>query len=153
LKSIKITSEKQIEEIVDLIHDEYFELKDSFYNKEERTVIIPYRRIFHEGQRKTIRNYLIYRVEEVDAIRSILTIKNVLKYNFIDKEKIGDYSFNEIKVSNNRMDIICDPNLEMNLEISNIDIESKDIELKGKVRISYFLFFIEGSSSKIIKSS
>jgi len=89
LKNIKITSEKQIEEIADTIHDEYFELKDIFYNKEENTVTIPYRRIFHEGQRKTIPNYLIYKIHEVDVIRSILIIKNISNFSVHDESKIS----------------------------------------------------------------
>jgi hypothetical protein len=36
----------------------------------------------------------------------------------------------------------------MILEMSNIDVESVDIELKGKARISYFLFFMESNSLK-----
>ena len=148
LEKIKINNINQIDQILDIIHDEYFNSKDIDYSKNDKVLTIPFRRIFHQGPRKTIKNYLIYKVQEVDVIRSILTIKNVSNFNVIDKEKIGDYSFNEIKVSNNRMDIICEPNFEMILEMTNIDVESVDIELKGKARISYFLFFMESNSLK-----
>jgi hypothetical protein len=149
LKQINITDANQLNSLLDLIHDEHFNVEDIIYNKIDNSLTIPYRRIFHNGIRKTLLNLLIYTIKETDVIRSKLLIKNATKYEIHDPENICSYSFNDIIYKNGKLEFNCEPNLTIFIDTTKLEIESKDIEIKGKSRISYFLFFIEGNTGKI----
>ena len=62
-----ITKAEQLDELMSLIHDEYFELDDISYQGNLKVVQIPYRRIFHNGQSQynMFRNYL-YLIQKAD---------------------------------------------------------------------------------------
>jgi hypothetical protein len=149
-ENIITSTMENLKNINRIIHDEYFELRDIIYNKNDKSVTIPYRRIFHEGPRKSIFNLLIFKLQEVDVIRSLLTIRNVTKFITKDIARIGTYSFNNIIVKDGKLTITCNEPLEISMDISKIDIYSKDINIVGKARISCFLFFIESNSVPII---
>ena len=81
---VVVTNADHLESLLDLIHDEYFDLDEVSFSKDEGVVSIPYRRMFHGHPGRMVRNWLICRTYEVDVIRSMLTIRNVTKYTFID---------------------------------------------------------------------
>jgi hypothetical protein len=145
---VVVTSADHLESIVGLVHDEYFELSDVSFSKDEGVVSIPYRRMFHGHPGRMLRNWLICRTFEVDVIRSMLTIRNVKDYTFDDKSRIGTYSFNTISYDNGAILINCCEDLDLHIFASEIRIESRDLEVKGKARISRGLFW-ESSTSKV----
>ena len=139
-KPTNITNENQLDLLNDYIHDEFFCLDDILYSEEEGTVVIPFRRMFHDIPGRVIRNWILLKACEVDVIHSVITISNVLSYRFEDKAKIGTYSFVVIKHNDGVLLFDCEPELKLELTISKIEVECKDIEIKGKSRISSGLF-------------
>ena len=131
-----VTSAEHLGEVIGLIHDEYFDLKDIKYIKDQQLVEIPYRRMFHEGPCRVIREYFGIKRIELELIRSLLIIKNVKDYYYEDRARIGTYSFNTIEYKNNKLRIICCEDLELDMEVSGIEIESHDLEVKGKTRLT-----------------
>ncbi len=127
--------------IIGHIHDEFFELDSVNFSKEEGIITIPYRRIFHGNPSRLIRNWIIYRTYEVDVIRAILTIRNVEGYEVDNRSRIGTYSFNEISYDKNLLKIVCCEDCDLLIATNKIEIESRDIEVRGKSRISHGLFF------------
>lgn len=136
-----ITNTEQLDELIGLIHDEYFELDGISYQRNLKVVQIPYRRIFHEGQRRLIKKRLLYKAFEVDVVRSLITVRNVEDYTFKDRARIGTYSFNIVSYHNNYLQFECTPDLELNMKVSGIEIESSDIEVKGKSKLTEGLFW------------
>ena len=108
-------------------------------------MVLPYRRKFHEGPKKTIRNWIIYTLKETDVIRSELRIHNVNACNINDDAQIGRYTFNIVEYDeyNSQVLIHSEPNLKIKIDVSELQIESEDIELAGRARISYLLGIIE----------
>lgn len=139
-ETIKVNSKNQLDSLSGYLHDEFFVLDDVLYSEGEGTVIIPYRRMFHDLPKKLVRNWLLFKVYESDIIHSLLTISNVLNCRFEDKAKIGSYSFVEVKYNNGLLIFECSPELKLELAISKIDIECQDKEIKGKTKISSGLF-------------
>ncbi|MCP4263623.1 MAG: hypothetical protein GY774_39865 [Planctomycetes bacterium] len=131
-----VTSKEHLIELIDLMHDEYFNLDDIKYIKDQQLVEIPYRRQFHDGPCRIIRNIFGIKRIEVELIRSLLIIRNVKDYYYNDKARIGTYSFNTIEYKSNNLQIICCEDLELNMVVSGIEIESHDIEVKGKTRLT-----------------
>ena len=136
-----ITNAAQLDELVGLIHDEYFELDDISYQKNLQVIQIPYRRIFHGGPRRLIKKRLLFKTFEVDVVRSLITVRNVKDYTFKDRAKIGTYSFNIVTYLNNNLQFDCCENLQLNIKVSGISIESNDIEVKGKSKLTVGLFW------------
>jgi hypothetical protein len=134
----------------DLIHDEFFTLEDVHYLSEKGILVIPYRRIFHGGPRKTIHEGLLSKEEEVDVIHSEMRIHHVESYEVYDPERIGIYSFNYVNFDEDTsiLTIETDPNLTITVKVSEIFIESEDLELKGRSKIKY-LGPIEQTNGKV----
>ena len=142
LLSVKVTGTSSpygLHELVNLIHDEYFTLEDIRYLSDERVLVIPYRRMFHGRPRRTTKSGLLFKEEEVDVIRSELRIHHVESYEVSDPDQIGVYAFNDIFFDEERSILTIDTcaNLEITIKISDIFVESNDLEIKGKSRIRY----------------
>ena len=148
--SLKVTNPQEIGKLSSLIHDEYFEVNDIKYQREQGIVEIPYRRIFHNGPRRTVRNWLFYKVQEVDVIWAKMLIHHVEEFKVNDPDKIGTYSFNDVDYDPDSSTLLLDSNtnLEFRMKVSQILIESQDLEMRGKSRISFF-FFAESTSGKV----
>ena len=131
-----VTSADDLDSLIGLIHDEYFDLDDVSFFKDRGLVTIPYRRIFHGHTGRMIRNRLICRTYEVDVIRSVLTIRNVEEYTFDDRSHIGTYSFNTASHDKGALLIKCCEDLDFRMVVSKIEIESRDLEIRGKARIT-----------------
>ena len=136
-----VTSADDLGPLIGLIHDESFDLNDVSFFKERGLVTIPYRCIFHGHTGRMIRNWLICRTYEVDVIRSVLTIRNVEEYTFDDRSHIGTYSFNTVSHGKGVLLIECCEDLDFRMVVSKIEIESRDLELRGKARITHGLLW------------
>jgi hypothetical protein len=150
LMSLKVQGIWDPSDLVSLIHDEYFALMDIRYVSEERILIIPYRRMFHGGPRKTIKAGILYKEEEVDVIRSEMRIHHVESYEVYDPDRIGEYVFNDIYFNEENSILTIDTctKLTITIKVSEIFIESEDLGIKGKSKIRY-LGPIEQTNGKV----
>ncbi len=132
------------------LHDEYFDVKDVLFDEGSESLEIPFRRIWHDGPRRVIKNRLIYRVEEVDVLRCSLYFRNVTGYECKDRAHIGTYSFSRFQYDKVRKMLIIHANLDCVIEISmnEIDAEYREIEYRGNARITIGLFW-DLNSSKV----
>ena len=149
--SLRIASEDELGELTSLIHDEHFDLEDVRHDAMERLVEIPYRRIGHDGARRTLRNWFLYRLDEVDVIRAILRIHNVERCEVHDRSRIGTYSFNHARYNAGKSKLLfrCNENLDFEMTVSDLLVESNDLEVRGTARVSLTFGVIGGFSSKI----
>ena len=145
-KPFVITNPEHLESIVALIHDEFFVLDDVSFSKDEGIVHIPYRRILHNHPGKLVRNWIISKTYEVDVIRSELTFYNVREYTINDRSHIGTYSFNTILYYDGVLTIKCCEDINLRMLVSNVKIENRDLEIKGKARISRSIFWASNNS-------
>jgi hypothetical protein len=150
-KSLVVTDPRQLDELLCTIHDEFFELDEVRYDRDRAMLDIPYRRVFHDGPARTVRQWIIYTVREKDVIRSRFRIHNVEEYEEQDIARINTYSFNTLKYDPDTSEITvwCDPKLRLRVRVSEFKIESQDLEVNGKSRISYLFFVIESYSGKV----
>lgn len=47
------------------------------------------------------------------------------------------------------MVFVCEPNLELRIRVSEVLIECDDLEARGKSRISYLFWLIQGDSGRV----
>jgi len=153
-KSLTVTSPRQLDELLCMIHDEFFELDEVRYHREQGVLDIPYRRVFHDGPARTVRQCLVYTVKEKDVIRSRFRIHNVGEFTVQDKARINTYAFNTLEYDPDTSEITvrCDPELRLRVRVSELQIESQDLDVNGKSRISYLFFVMESYSGKVYDS-
>ena len=142
LISLRVANPQEIGKLNDLIHDEYAEADDIEYNRQQGIVKIPYRRIFHNGPRKTIHNWLFYLVKEVDVIRSEIRIHHVEEFKVNDPDQIGSFSFTAVNYNQDTSTLLfyTNSNIGLSMKVSKLLIEIQDLEIRGKSRINFFLF-------------
>ena len=145
---IRITAASELEKLTAHIHDEYFELDGMSFSAEEDILEIPYRRIFHGGPRTVLKKSWVSTTYEVDVVRSVLIIHNVKRYEFEDRAGIGTYSFNKISYGGNTLRIVTCEGPKLEAIVEGLYIESRDIEVRGKARVTCGLWG-ESYSSKV----
>jgi len=145
---VVVTSADGLDSVIGLTHDEHFDMDDVSFSKEQGVVRIPYRRMFHGHPGRLIRNWLICRTYELDVIRSILTIRNVEEYHVDDRSHIGPYSFNTMSYANGSLLIKCCEDCDLRMVTRKLEIESRDVEVRGKSRVTY-VFLLELSTGNV----
>lgn len=145
LTHLQVTTLEDIKALNNLIHDEWFDLDSVQFSPDQGQVTLPYRRKFHGNPARTVRNWLIYKIKEVDLIQAQLRVFNVLDFSIDDQENLNTYSFNlaEYDPDTSTLNIYCTPGLKLRMEISAIHIESQDLEISGTAKISYLFGLIE----------
>ena len=153
-KFLVVTDPSQFDELLCMIHDEFFDLDEVRYNNEQCVLEIPYRRVFHQGPSRIVRQWIIYSVREKDVLRSRLRIHGVKEYEVQDLAQIHTYSINTIDYDPEASQLLvhCDPDLKLRILVNELKIESQDLECNGKARISYLFFLIESYSGKVYDS-
>lgn len=148
---LRVTEPDALGDLLDLIHDEFFDLDSVAYSPADRHVTIPYRRVSHGGPKRTVRNWLLLRTEQVHVVRSVLAVRNVLDCACQDRARIGTYSLNTVDYDGSTLMFRCEPDLDLTMEVTGLDIESRDVEVRGKARINYWLSVCESYSGKVIE--
>ncbi|MBF0216871.1 MAG: hypothetical protein HQL30_07765 [Candidatus Omnitrophica bacterium] len=149
MKILNFNDASQLNPLNDLIHDEYFSLDE--VKKDGSALEIPFRRIFHYySSPRIIKRGLLSEVGEVDCLRCVLKISNVQKYEVIDKSGIGTYSFDgaEYDPASRILRFLAHQSCEINVTISAIAVEYREIEYRGKAHIRYWIFG-ESNDSKV----
>ncbi len=72
-----VTCTEGLDKLIGQVHDEFFILDNIKYDKDQQIVEIPYRRMFHGGPYRIIRNIFGIKRIEIELIRSLLIIRNV----------------------------------------------------------------------------
>ncbi|MBI4354320.1 MAG: hypothetical protein HY595_03705 [Candidatus Omnitrophica bacterium] len=143
MQKLDIVDPLKLDSLNDVIHDEYFKLEDIIYDKEGGVVEIPFRRIFHYHQPpRIIQRRWFWKVGEVDALRCLLRISHVQQYEVADQSRIGTYSFDAVEHASdsNLLIFTCCQDCELRLTVSHLAIEYREIEYRGKARITYYPF-------------
>lgn len=149
MNRVIVTAFEELDKIVDLIHDEWFDLDDVRFDEEAGVMEIPFRRIWHDRPGRVLKNRLIYRVEEVDVLRCLLRFANVIRYEIHGQGQVGPHSFNCLKHDEiHGLLILCvDPGCELTVEVDEIHAEYREIEYRGKSKITRGLFWHSDSAA------
>jgi hypothetical protein len=139
-----VTTGGQLDMLNGLIHDEFFELKDVSFSREGGMITIPYRRVFHGHPGRQIRNWVLWKTYEVDVIRSLLAISNVVDYSVEDSSRLGTYSFCGVSYDDAVVVVDCCQALEMRIIVTGLRIETCDLEVRGKTRINRGFLWYSG---------
>jgi len=125
----RIQSSEEIGKLNRLIHDCFFSAEKIVYNKEESTLVIPYKREAVERGEPAGRA-LFLKKQRVPVIACFLRIHRVRNYILEDTERVGEYDFNEVEYEpgNGSLVITTGIPLKLEAEVEGIDIEVEETD-------------------------
>jgi hypothetical protein len=150
LRTLSVATPEQVDDLNRLIHDEWFDLEQIQHDPENRIVLVPYRRKHHGGPEKISRKRLAYTVKEKDVIQSQLRVQHVIDCHINDRAQIGGYTFNRVEFDpgTKKLLILCEPDLEIQLDVTALEVESLDLEIIGRAKTAYLFGLIEVDQAK-----
>jgi hypothetical protein len=89
-------NEKLIPDILDIIHDRWFDADSISFLSKERTLIIPFKEETRQLEVKKEKWLFFLNRKVIPIVQWFLNIHGVIEYSINDTEKVGEYGFNEI---------------------------------------------------------
>jgi hypothetical protein len=134
-KPLTVAVPDDIDSFSSLIHDQFFELPEVEFDWCERTVTIPYRRLYRQGPEHVIKKGLLSRLIEVPVIRAQIIVRGVTDYRADDRERIETYFLCDVSYNRPELVFKCEPNLTLHMKVEKLGIEHRDLELRGRAHI------------------
>jgi len=145
---IRATTANVLSQIGERLHDEFFDPGEVQYDEASGILEMPFRRIFHDGPCRRVKNIFIYWVDEVDVLRCCLTFSNVTGYTLDDRTNVGALSLNEFHYDEERGSITlqCCEDCDFSISVNGLQAEYWETEYRGKARITRGIFWDSNSS-------
>ena len=137
---IGVTNEKELHEVGNLLHDEYFRLSEVCWQKPEGIVQIHFQRIWHNGPRRVVNRFL-YRIEEVDVLRGMLRFNRKSSAMNTGIRRIWAHSFNRFVYDVNRglINVHCS-DVQLMLQVHRLDANIRTgISRYSRINVGWFL--------------
>lgn len=83
----------RFDDLLNMNHDEFFALDETRFHHDRGVLDIPWRRIFHDGSARMVRQRIIYTVRGKDVIRSRMCMDGVEEYEVQDLARRNTCSF------------------------------------------------------------
>ena len=131
MKAFLVKDEKNIRDIVDLIHDCYFDLGKIVYEDEKQILKISIEKKDY-GSREVQKKILLLKKYSLPIYEDVLEINNVEKYYIKDTEQIEHYDINNIEYFSKERIIKIKTNIPLLFEIK---VSSLKLKLLTNVRL------------------
>ena len=122
MKEISITEIGRVGEILDYVHDRYFDLDKIEFDEKKRTLMIPLSVILADKTKKK-RKFLILSTWRNSVVKAKLIFKNVIDYTIEDKAQIGEADINTIYWEGKQLIIKCGIPVVVRLNVTACSIE------------------------------
>lgn len=122
MKTISISEIEQIGEILDYVHDRYFDLDKVNFDKEKKILSIPLT-IVLEDKIKEEKKYFIVSTWRNPIVEAELIFKNVTGFTIEDKAEIGEADINTIYQEGEQLIIKCGIPVIIKLSVTSCEIE------------------------------
>ena len=116
---IKISKPSDLDIIIDLLHDYYFDI-DQINDKSDIFELVT----IISGPAKIVGKFLIFKLFEIQERESILEIRNVKSCKIVDTQKIGLYGFNEITFNPETCSFViyAEPMATITIDVNSFDV-------------------------------
>lgn len=111
-----ITESIGIPEILDLIHDCWFDVDEIEFDRGMAEIVIPFRRRLREHAR-VVRGIWPFRRREIPIVRAYLRIHHVEDYHLSDTNRVGMYDFNDLEYHERSGRLRITTGIPMDLEV------------------------------------
>jgi hypothetical protein len=120
---VEVTEEQNLRAVVEVLHDQRFELESLAYAPEEATLRLAFEK--EERAQVSQRWYqLLYSRWSVPLVEYIVEVRRVLSLEVTDHARIGSYTFNTLQydASARELRIVACESLEIEIAVEGLDI-------------------------------
>lgn len=140
-KNLSIKNPEQISDIVNIIHDCWFDVDDIVYDPEASVLSLKFKREMPRRSR-VLKEGLLTKRLEVPIVECFLRIHHVKSYRIKDTEHVGLYNFNELEYDPNLKHINITTGVPIDIIISverfEVSVEETDKVIETKIVTSIF---------------
>ncbi len=125
--NLAITEKSQLNQLLDTIHDQRFDLNTLRHDSHQQKLFISFSR--EQTENRTLeRSGLIIKRWSLPVVESVLQIKNVEHFIIQDPAQVGIYELNSIKYSerNNELTLKAEPTLTLRIRVSSLSLSLAD---------------------------
>ena len=121
MKLIQASDIRQIDGILDFVHDRTFQLDKLSFERDAGILTIPLTVI--ADQKIKERRTLFVKSWRCPVVKAVLRVKRALAMEVIDEARIGEGAINTISMEKDRLAIKCSVPLEIWVSVSALDVE------------------------------
>jgi len=138
-----VTEPEDLQKLRACLCDEYFRLDEVQWDKSRGVVEIPFQRLGHDGPRRVMKNRFFYRIEEMDVLRGLLRIHEVLHYESEDRAHTGSHAFNRFQYEDARHCFVIQgvPDIKLFMQVLRLQVEYEELEYRDKAKITSGIFW------------
>lgn len=135
MTNLRIKESRNLRQVVDIIHDCWFELKAVQHDTTARTVSIGFN-LENREKSKTLKNYFLLRKIQIPYFECYLRISNVESLLLDDTENVESYDFNTLRFdpSLKKLNIKTGIPLTFEMTVSELDVSVQVTENIAKWR-------------------
>ncbi len=123
MKKISITDIERIGEILDYVHDRYFDLDTIQFNQDKQTFLIPLSVELGEKRIRQEIKFFIFQMWGSPVVKTELVFKNVTAFTMKDEAEIGEADINIIYQKDNQLIIECGIPVTIKLDVTACEID------------------------------
>ena len=138
-KAIICNNPEDLQVIIDVIHDSWFDVDDISYDKLERRVSFSFEKKERSPASKES-SKLFFLKPYIDSITPAkLVFNNVEDFTVIDTEEVGSYDFDKVlwDEAKKKLTIETGVPISINMNVSNLDVRVEFAETKPTGSIRY----------------
>ena len=141
-----VTDMADIEKLLCLIHDEFFDIDDVSLDATQSTLDVPFKRCWHGEHGRVVKKNWWRTVVEVPVLHCVFRIGNVSEYELVDTHRMGNNSFNTIDYDDQLKQVTVNTNIpaKFNAKVSQLHLEYFELDFKGLAHISHGWFWEGG---------
>lgn len=145
--ALRVTAPERIDEISGLLHDWFFDLDDIDFSREQRELLVPFRR-WNESQAERVsargwmRRLVGGTVWEAPWYRWRLVIRGATSYRIVDDAKIGGADFGGVAydAAEGTLQILGNIPVRIEVDVETVDVLVQETsEVLGRARFTRWL--------------
>jgi len=126
-QQVCITDPCHLPDVLDIIHDQWFEVQDIRFDEDHALVLIPFDRVEDTPPKKLLS---FGRSSVSDTVPWVLEIRQAKRFDLHDTEQVGLYDFNEILYEPEKQLITITTGipLDFTVEVSAFDLSVRKVK-------------------------
>lgn len=140
-KSFLIKDQKQISDIVEIIHDCWFDVSDILFDPEKSVLSVKFKREAM-GKSRIIERRWIFKKWEIPLVECFLNFYHVTDYSVKDRAHIGTYVFTDLEYDAQLKRIVINTvaTLDVTVSVEELEISVEETDNIIKTRTITTLF-------------
>lgn len=140
MQTIIVEDEARLGEIVDVIHDCWFDLRDVVFDASRAELRIRFRRAMPE-RRRVVGGFLCFKKVSTPVVECLLRACHVTRYVINDMARVGRYDFDTVRYDEGRKRLLITTSVPLRIEIEvtalKVVVDISDVVLEERTSLAF----------------